>query len=68
MDTPDQIKDHADDYADNAWTAYTLDELGHFVHLLAKRSTHRTDEAKRRKDIYDARNYLRMMEAHLDSL
>lgn len=66
--TPSTIKAHAHDYEDRAWEAYSFDELGHFVHLLAKRSTHRTNAEKRTKDLYDARNYLKMMEAKLDAL
>jgi hypothetical protein len=66
--TPEEIKTHAGDYNDRAWEDYSLQELGRLVHLLAKRSTHRARAAKRDKDLYDARNYLRMMEAHLDYL
>ena len=66
--TPESITKHAGDYNDRAWEQYTLQELGSFVHLLAKRATHRSDAAKRAKDLYDARNYLAMMTAHLDAL
>jgi hypothetical protein len=65
---PAELAPHQGDYKSQAWANYTLQELGSFVHLLAKRSQHRTDKAKAKKDLYDARNYLRMMEAHLDHL
>ena len=45
---------------------YTLQELGYWVHLLATRSQHRSNPEKRAKDLYDAQNYLDMMQARLD--
>lgn len=68
MNTPTQLTVHSSKYIDNAWQQYTIAELGNFVHLLAKRSEHRSDVAKRQKDLEDARNYLRMIEAKLDAL
>ncbi len=62
------IDGHAGDYKTAAWEAYTLAELGPWVHLLAARAGHRADAAKRAKDFYDARNYLAMMTAKLDAM
>lgn len=68
MNTPDDIKKHAKDYNNKAWEQYTLYELGQWVHLLTKRSQHRSTKEKRDKDLYDAGNYLKMMSAHLEHL
>lgn len=62
------IDTHAGDYKPQAWEAYTLAELGWWVHLFAKRAEHRDNAEKRAKDLYDARNYLEMMRAKLDAL
>lgn len=59
---------HQPDYKPNAWDAYTLNELGHWVHLLAKRAEHRDNPEKRAKDLYDAQNYLDMMQSKLNAL
>jgi len=66
--TPIEIERYEDDYKEGAWKDYSIAELGHFVHLLAKRATHRSDSEKRGNDLRDARNYLRMIEAKLDAL
>jgi hypothetical protein len=62
------IEQHQGDYKPAAWDAYTLAELGWWVHLLATRAGHRDNAEKRAKDLYDARNYLAMMQAKLDAL
>lgn len=62
------IEKHDGDYKPLAWEAYTLAELGQWVHLLATRSQHRDNADKRAKDLYDARNYLDMMRAKLDAI
>ncbi len=67
MKTPESIVQHAARFNDNAWKQYTPAELGDFVHLLIKRSAHRTEPAKRTKDIDDAQNYLNMLQAHVDA-
>lgn len=67
MQTPESIKQFSSQYKDNAWKQYSLDELGHFVHLLVKRAGHRVDSLKRDKDLTDAQNYLNMMQAHINS-
>jgi len=68
MKTPEAILSHAPDYKDKIWQQYSLQELGNWVHLFAKRATHRANPEKRAKDIDDAQNYLLMMQAHLDEL
>ena len=55
------------DYNPGAWEAYTLAELGWWVHLLTKRAEHRSNPEKRAKDLHDASNYLAMMEAKLEA-
>lgn len=65
---PDSIAQDEPKYKANAWQQYELDELGAWVHLLCKRSKHRTDRQKREKDLRDASNYLGMMAAHVDHL
>lgn len=62
------IDQHQADYKPQAWEAYTIQELGQFVHLLAKRAEHRDNPEKRAKDLYDARNYFLMIGAKLDAL
>lgn len=62
------IEQHQPDYKPNAYEAYSFQELGNFVHLLAKRATHRCVSAKAAKDLEDARNYLAMMEDKLASV
>ena len=66
--TPESIKERSADYQNRSWEDYTLQELGNWVHLLAKRSQHRSNEDKKRKDLEDAQNYLNMMQAWLDYL
>lgn len=62
----ESLQKHEEDYKPQAWEEYTLAELGNFVHLLVKRSKHRSDPEKRKKDLYDADNYLNMMRAQLE--
>ena len=53
MKTPNEIKGHAADYTNDAWKQYTIQELGQWVHLLAKRAGHRTNAEKKAKDTAD---------------
>jgi hypothetical protein len=62
------IQAHKLDYKDLAYLDYSFQELGAFVHLLAKRATHRSNPAKMAKDLEDARNYLAMMNVKLTAL
>jgi len=59
---------HQDDYRPEAWKEYSFLELGSFVHLLVKRAGHRNNTEKKAKDLYDAANYLNMMELKLSEL
>jgi hypothetical protein len=68
VQTPEELKVHEPDYKPQAWEAYTLAELGWWVHLLATRAAHRATPDKRAKDIEDARNYLVMMDAKLKAI
>lgn len=67
-ETPQGCVTHQPDYKAKAWEMYSLAELGQWVHLLAKRAEHRQNKEKRDKDLYDAQNYLTMMQAKLDEL
>lgn len=67
MNTPEQIKGHQAKYWADAWKQYTPQELGDWIHLLLKRSAHRTEREKAMKDIADAQNYLHMLQAHVDA-
>jgi len=62
------IKNHEKDYKENAWNEYTMQELGQWVHLLSTRAQHRANGDKRVKDLYDAQNYLDMMQQRLTEL
>lgn len=66
MNTPEGLAEHSVDYQDRAWLRYTPSELGQWVALLLTRSSHRANREKRAKDIHDARNYLSMLEAHVE--
>jgi hypothetical protein len=63
---PAAIAPHDRSYKDRAWADYSIEELGMWVHLLVKRAQMRSDPDKARKDLYDARNYAAMIQAHLD--
>jgi hypothetical protein len=67
METPNSIAPHAKDYQNNAWQQYTSLDLGMWVHLLVTRSQHRKDKAKAAKDLYDAQNYLNMLQEHIEA-
>jgi hypothetical protein len=65
---PDSLAPHAQDYKPGVFAEYTFDELGMWVHNLAKRATHRDNPEKRDKDLRDAQNYLDIMQAKLNAL
>lgn len=65
---PEGLAAHQSDYREGAWNEYTMFELGMWVHVLTTRAAHRTDPEKKAKDLYDAQNYLSVMQAKLDSL
>ncbi len=60
-----RIESHQSDYKSKAWKTYTIQELGNWIHLFHKRSIHRDNSEKSKKDLYDAKNYLWMMEQKL---
>jgi hypothetical protein len=65
---PPSLLPHSPDYRAGSWRSYSICELGWFVHLLAKRAQHRENPEKKRKDLYDAQNYLNIIQAKLDAL
>ena len=67
MKTPKSIEKYQPEYHLLAWQEYTIMELGAWVHLFVKRATHRTEQAKKDKDLTDAQNYLDMIQAHIDA-
>jgi len=56
-----RIEKHQDDYIPAVFLNYSFAELGNWVHNLTKRATHRATPEKKRKDMYDAKNYLAIM-------
>jgi len=60
-----RIEKHQEDYKKKAWEDYSIFELGMWVHLFHERSLHRNNGEKAHKDIYDAKNYLWMIEQKL---
>jgi hypothetical protein len=62
------LADNQDNYKPLAWQQYTIDELGHWVHLFVKRAGHRSCPDKRAKDLKDARAYWLMMGEIMDSI
>ena len=64
--TPESIKKYSKDYTDRSWQDYTIAELGQWVHLLVKRSQHRTAVQKKEKDLEDAQNYLNMIQEYIN--
>lgn len=64
---PNYLAPHEQEYLPQAYQEYTLQELGQWVHLFAKRAMHRKDTEKKKKDLYDAQNYLNMMQDKLNS-
>ncbi len=62
---PNPLEKHQEDYKQHAWTRYSIQELGNFIHLFNKRSSHRANIEKATKDLHDAKNYLWMIEEKL---
>ena len=59
------LEGHQKDYKPKAWEVYSINELGMWVHLFSERAGHRDNNEKLRKDLYDAKNYLWMIEQNL---
>lgn len=68
METPERIREHSAKYMHGAWRNYDFEELAQWISLLSKRATHRTELAKKVKDLDDAENYLAMLNAKFDEL
>jgi len=66
--TPTPLLPFEPEFKPAAWHAYSLGELGWWVHLLAMRAEHRVPGEKRDKDLQDAQNYLHMMQAKLTAI
>lgn len=64
---PQEIFPHRDDFKEQSWRQYSIEQLGQWVSLLVLRSTHRAQPAQQAKDLYDANNYALMMLAHIDA-
>lgn len=61
----ERLKPHQEDYKPKAYEVYSFRDLGNWVHLFAERALHRANPEKLKKDLYDAKNYLAMMESKL---
>lgn len=61
----DRLEVHQPDYKQNSWKEYSFEELGSIIGFFVKRASHRKNIAKKEKDLYDAKNYLAMMEEKL---
>jgi hypothetical protein len=66
MKTPESIKHMSQEYKSHAWEDYTPSELGDWVSLLLKRSSHRANKEKAQKDLLDAQNYLNMLQEYVN--
>ena len=62
-----RIEKHQLDYRKGIWKQYSIQELGMWIHLFHKRASHRDNNEKATKDLYDAKNYLWMIEQNLKS-
>lgn len=65
---PEEIKKFAGSYKEGSWQQYELNELGNWVHLLAKRAKHRKSLEKMKKDLDDANYYSIMLSAKLNEI
>lgn len=63
----ERLEIHQPDYKPKSWEEYSFQELGNIIGFFAKRATHRATDIKKVKDLYDAKNYLTMMEEKLKS-
>jgi hypothetical protein len=64
---PGAIAPHRADYLPDAWRGWAVWELGCWVHLLTRRAGMRADPRKAEKDLYDARTFAALIQAHLDA-
>ncbi len=61
LEMNDMLAEHEKDYAPDAWSEYTHEELAWWARLLLKRSLMRASVEKRSKDVADAQAYLLML-------
>lgn len=61
----ERLEVHQPDYKTNSWEEYSFEELGNVVGFFSKRAGHRATVEKVSNDLYDAKNYLVMMEEKL---
>ena len=64
---PTAIKPYQEDYKDGAWQQYSEEDYCDWVRLLMTRARHRTNLAKKQKDLIDAYNYLVMFIAKVEA-
>ena len=64
---PEEIEQFQSNYREGTWQEYSEGEYFWWVRLLVTRATHRTGGDKKLKDLIDARNYLLMWIAVLES-
>lgn len=66
LQTPAEISAHEPKYTKDAWMQYTVPQLGHAVDFFISRSYHRALKNQAKKDVVDAKNYARMIMAHVE--
>jgi hypothetical protein len=64
--TPPAVAKHQADFKPEAWKDMSVIELATWVEQLTKRAARRANDAKRDKDLYDASNYLAMLQAKFE--
>jgi len=58
----ERLDKHKPDYKPKSYREYDIAELGNIIAFFVKRAGHRANSDKVRKDLYDAKNYLAMLE------
>ena len=58
----ERLEKHKPDYKSKSYREYTIIELGQAINFFMRRATHRANPDKLKKDCYDAKNYLAMMQ------
>lgn len=65
--TPPEVAAHEPKFLPNAWLGYTIPQLGHAIDFFLTRSHHRSDKAKQKREVANARNYALMILSHIDA-
>ncbi|MGN6545752.1 MAG: hypothetical protein ACTHK7_11935 [Aureliella sp.] len=65
--TPPAVAKHQPDFKPEAWKDMSFIELATWVEQLTKRAARRANNEKRDKDLYDASNYLAMLQAKFEA-